>query len=634
MALKIKELNDLSTQVRRDILRMVHAVNSGHPGGSLGCTEFLVTLYQNIMDRKEGFEMDGVGEDLFFLSNGHISPVFYSVLARSGYFPVAELASFRKLNSRLQGHPTTHDNLPGVRIASGSLGQGLSVAIGAAQAKKLNNDSHLVYTLHGDGELQEGQNWEAIMYASAKKVDNLIATIDLNGKQIDGTTDEVLAMGSIKAKFEAFDWEVIEIEQGNDCQAIVDGMAVAKSKTGQGKPVCILLHTEMGNGVDYMMFSHAWHGKAPNDAQLENALSQNLETLGDYSPLSPEGGKEKAVNSNQKNKQTEELSPVTLTIPLSGVRGLNTGSKDTRSGFGAGMTQLGQTNENVVALCADLIGSLKFDDFKKNHPERFFQIGIAEANMIGIAAGLTIGGKIPFTGTFANFSTGRVYDQIRQSVAYSDKNVKICASHAGLTLGEDGATHQILEDIGLMKMLPGMTVINTCDYNQTKAATLAIADFHGPVYLRFGRPVVPNFMPANEPFVIGKAITLLEGTDVTIVATGHLVWEALLAAEILQTQGISAEVINIHTIKPLDETAILTSVAKTKCIVTAEEHNILGGLGESVARVLALNNPLPQEFVAVNDSFGESGTPDQLMEKYKLNHQAIVAAAEKVLKRK
>ncbi|RVT74893.1 transketolase family protein [Flavobacterium sufflavum] len=313
---------------------------------------------------------------------------------------------------------------------------------------------------------------------------------------------------------------------------------------------------------------------------------------------------------------------------------INTGSKDTRSGFGVGMTELGQKNENVVALCADLIGSLKFDDFKKNHPERFFQIGIAEANMIGIAAGLTIGGKIPFTGTFANFSTGRVYDQIRQSVAYSDKNVKICASHAGLTLGEDGATHQILEDIGLMKMLPGMTVINTCDHNQTKAATIALADHHGPAYLRFGRPVVPNFTPTDEPFIIGKAILLNEGTNVTIVATGHLVWEALIAAEKLEEKGISAEVINIHTIKPLDAEAILKSVAKTKCIVTAEEHNYLGGLGESIAGVLAVNNPTPQEFVAVRDSFGESGTPEQLMEKYKLNNQAIVEAVERVIARK
>ena len=312
----------------------------------------------------------------------------------------------------------------------------------------------------------------------------------------------------------------------------------------------------------------------------------------------------------------------------------NTGSKDTRSGFGAGMTELGQTNEQVVALCADLIGSLKFDDFKKNHPERFFQIGIAEANMIGIAAGLTIGGKIPFTGTFANFSTGRVYDQIRQSVAYADKNVKICASHAGLTLGEDGATHQILEDIGLMKMLPGMTVINTCDYNKTKAATLAIADHHGPVYLRFGRPVVPNFMPADEAFVIGKAIVLQEGTDVTMVATGHLVWEALVAAEALAEKGISAEVINIHTIKPLDAAAILKSVQKTGCIVTAEEHNIMGGLGESVSSCLVQNHLVPQEFVGVNDSFGESGTPEQLMEKYGLNNAAIVEKAEKVMARK
>lgn len=312
----------------------------------------------------------------------------------------------------------------------------------------------------------------------------------------------------------------------------------------------------------------------------------------------------------------------------------NTGSKDTRSGFGAGLAELGRTNENVVALCADLIGSLKMDEFIKENPERFFQIGIAEANMIGIAAGMTIGGKIPFTGTFANFSTGRVYDQIRQSVAYSEKNVKICASHAGLTLGEDGATHQILEDIGLMKMLPGMTVINTCDYNQTKAATIAIADYEGPVYLRFGRPVVPNFTPADQKFEIGKALLLNEGTDVTIIATGHLVWEALLAAEELEAKGISAEVIDIHTIKPLDEEAILRSVAKTGCVVTAEEHNFLGGLGESVARVLSLNNPLPQEFVAVNDTFGESGTPDELMDKYGLNANAIVEKAQKAINRK
>ena len=312
----------------------------------------------------------------------------------------------------------------------------------------------------------------------------------------------------------------------------------------------------------------------------------------------------------------------------------NTGSKDTRSGFGDGLTELGRTNPNVVALCADLIGSLKMYQFIEENQERFFQIGIAEANMMGIAAGLTIGGKIPFTGTFANFSTGRVYDQIRQSIAYSDKNVKICASHAGLTLGEDGATHQILEDIGLMKMLPGMTVINTCDYNQTKAATIAIADHDGPVYLRFGRPKVANFTPADQKFEIGKALHLQDGTDVTIVATGHLVWEALEAAKVLNEKGISAEVINIHTIKPLDANAIIESVKKTKCVVTAEEHNKLGGLGESVSRILSQNQPTPQEFVATDDTFGESGTPAQLMEKYGLNAEAIVKACEKVVKRK
>lgn len=310
------------------------------------------------------------------------------------------------------------------------------------------------------------------------------------------------------------------------------------------------------------------------------------------------------------------------------------GKKDTRSGFGAGMTELGRTNPNVVALCADLVGSLKLETFIEENPERFFQVGIAEANMIGLSAGLTIGGKIPFATTFANFATGRVYDQIRQSVAYSHKNVKICASHAGVTLGEDGATHQILEDIGLMKMLPGMTVINPCDFNQTKAATIAIADHYGPVYLRFGRPKVANFTPEHQQFEIGKAVMLNEGKDVTIIATGHLVWEALQAAERLEQQNISCEVINIHTIKPLDEEAILTSVRKTGCVVTAEEHNFLGGLGESVARTLATSHPTPQEFVATQDTFGESGTPDQLMEKYGLNNKAIEKAVLKVLSRK
>ncbi|MFI2743971.1 transketolase family protein [Zhouia sp. PK063] len=313
---------------------------------------------------------------------------------------------------------------------------------------------------------------------------------------------------------------------------------------------------------------------------------------------------------------------------------IDSGKKDTRSGFGEGMTELGRTNPNVVALCADLVGSLKLEDFIKENPERFFQVGIAEANMIGMAAGLTIGGKIPFTTTFANFSTGRVYDQIRQSVAYSNKNVKICASHAGITLGEDGATHQILEDIGLMKMLPGMVVINPCDFNQTKAATLAIAAYEGPVYLRFGRPKVANFTPEDQTFEIGKAVMLNEGTDVTIVATGHLVWEAIQAAEVLEQEGISCEIINIHTIKPIDSEAILKSVAKTGCVVTCEEHNYLGGLGESVARVLSENTPKPQEFVATQDTFGESGTPEELMDKYGLNSAAIQKAVKKVISRK
>ena len=312
----------------------------------------------------------------------------------------------------------------------------------------------------------------------------------------------------------------------------------------------------------------------------------------------------------------------------------NQGNQDTRSGFGAGLLELGRTNPNVVALCADLTGSLKMDAFAAEFPERFYQVGIAEANMMSMAAGMTVGGKIPFTGTFANFSTGRVYDQIRQSIAYSGKNVKICASHAGLTLGEDGATHQILEDVGMMRMLPGMVVINPCDFNQTKAATIAIAHYDGPVYLRFGRPKVPNFTPADLPFEIGKALTLRSGSDVTLLATGHLVWPALQAAEKLAAAGVNAEVINIHTIKPFDEEAVLASIQRTGCVVTAEEHQQYGGLGELTAGLLAQHLPTPLEMVAVRDSFGESGTPEDLMAKYGLNEEAIVQAAHRVLSRR
>ena len=310
------------------------------------------------------------------------------------------------------------------------------------------------------------------------------------------------------------------------------------------------------------------------------------------------------------------------------------GNKDTRSGFGEGLAELGRTNPNVVALCADLTGSLKMDAFLKENPERFFQIGIAEANMMCIAAGMTIGGKIPFTGTFANFSTGRVYDQIRQSIAYSQKNVKICASHAGLTLGEDGATHQILEDVGMMRMLPNMTVIVPADFNQTKQATIAIADHQGPVYLRFGRPVMPIFIKPDALFVIGKADIIKEGTDITIIACGHLVWKSIEAIKVLEERGISVELINMHTIKPLDEAAILLSVAKTKCVVTAEEHMINGGLGEAVSQVLARKMPVPQEFVGVNDTFGESGAPMELMTKYGIDTEDIINAALKALARK
>lgn len=619
-------------------MRMVHACQSGHPGGSLGCTEFFVALYFQILKHDKNFNMQGHGEDLFFLSNGHISPVWYATLARSGYFDVNELSTFRKINSRLQGHPATHEHLPGVRVASGSLGQGLSVAIGAAQAKKLNGDEHFVYVLMGDGEQQEGQIWEAAMYAAHHKVDNLIATIDYNGQQIDGPVNEIMSLKNLKGKWEAFGWKVIE-SNGNDLEEVIETLEKAKSMALLGKPVLNLMTTVMGNGVDFMMGSHKWHGVAPNDAELEKALAQLEETLGDFGPLTPEGGTQRTPGSMRTLSEPDiaekiEVTPGYRVARNSPFGGQGAEKKDTRSGFGSGLHELGKANADVVALCADLTGSLKMDAFKKEFPERFFQVGVAEANMMGIAAGLSIGGKIPFTGTFANFSTGRVYDQIRQSIAYSGKNVKICASHAGLTLGEDGATHQILEDVGMMKMLPGMTVIVPCDYNQTKAATIALGQHVGPAYLRFGRPAWPVFTATDQKFTIGKADVMVEGNDVTIFANGHMVWIALEAEAKLNEMGISAEVINIHTIKPLDTEAIINSAKKTRCVVTCEEHQMNGGLGDSVGQTLSRHLPTPIEMVAVQDSFGESGKPTDLLKKYGLTPENIVKACEAVIKRR
>ena len=618
----LQHLQRVASQVRRDIIRQTHYCNSGHPGGSLGCADLLTALYFGVMQHDpDNFTLEAEGEDVFFLSNGHISPVFYSVLARSGYFPPVELSTFRRIDSRLQGHPTTHEGLPGVRIASGSLGQGPSVAIGMALSKKLRGDDRYVFCLTGDGELQEGQIWEACMFAPAKKVDNLILIVDRNHQQIDGPTHEVLDLGSVDAKLEAFGWDVMTMN-GNDMAEVVDKLGEAKSRCGQGQPVAIVMTTTMGHGVDFMAGTHKWHGKATDAEQTERALGQLEETLGDY-PYEPDYRAPDFHGHAQPAAPSDGESPALSLDQLKAV-----GKKSTRDGFGAGLHEVGQRNAKVVALCADLIGSLKMQALIDEFPDRFFQVGIAEANMMGIAAGLATGGFVPYTGTFANFSTGRVYDQIRQSIAYSNKNVKICASHAGLTLGEDGATHQILEDTGMMKMLPGMTVINPCDYNQTKAATIAIADHEGPVYLRFGRPGWPVFIPEDQPFEIGKALHLNGGTDVTILATGHLTWYAVEAARELAGEGISVDLLNIHTIKPLDEAAILASARKTGRVVVAEEHMRNGGLGESVAGLLARELPTPMRMVAVSDRFGESGTPADLLPKYGLSKDDIVRDAK------
>mgnify|MGYP003371767045 CR=1 FL=1 len=572
------ELMKMANEVRKGAITAVHSAKSGHPGGSLSAADIYTYLYFEEMnvDPKDPKKAD---RDRFVLSKGHTAPGYYATLANKGFFPVEDLTTLRKVGSYLQGHPDMK-HIPGVDMSSGSLGQGISAAVGMAISAKLNDASYRVYTLLGDGEIQEGQVWEAAMLAGHRKLDNLVVIVDNNNLQIDGTVEEVNSPYPIDKKFEAFNFHVINID-GHDFDAI--DAAFKEAREIKGQPTAIIAKTVKGKGVSFMENQVSWHGSAPNDEQYAVAMA-DLEKVGEA--------------------LCQKIA--------------------TRESYGNALVELGKKHDNVVVLDADLAAATKTGIFKKAFPERHIDCGIAESNMIGVAAGLATTGMVPFASSFAMFAAGRAFEQVRNSVGYPKLNVKIGATHAGISVGEDGATHQCNEDIALMRTIPGMVVINPADDVEAKAAVEAAYEHVGPVYLRFGRLAVPviNDNP-DYKFELGKAVTLREGTDVTIIASGLTVSESLVAAEKLAADGISAEVINMHTIKPLDEEAVIKAAAKTGKIVTAEEHSVIGGLGSAVCDVVAEKAPAKVLKIGVNDTYGESGPAVELIKKYGLDADSI-----------
>ena len=553
------ELMKTANEVRKGIVTAVHSAKSGHPGGSLSAADIYTYLYFEEMniDPKDPKKAD---RDRFVLSKGHTAPGYYSTLAHRGFFPVEDLTTLRKVGSYLQGHPDMK-HIPGVDMSSGSLGQGISAAVGMAISAKLSDDDYRVYTLLGDGEIQEGQVWEASMLAGHRKLDNLVVIVDNNNLQIDGKITDVNSPYPIDKKFEAFNFHVINID-GNDFDQIE--AAFKEARETKGMPTAIIAKTIKGKGVSFMEDQAGWHGKAPNDEQYAQAM--------------------------------EEVKKIA-----------------TRESYGNALVELGKEHEDLVVLDADLAEATKTGMFKKAFPERHIDCGIAECNMIGVAAGIAATGKVPFASSFAMFAAGRAFEQVRNSVGYPKLNVKIGATHAGISVGEDGATHQCNEDIALMRTIPGMIVINPSDDVEAKAAVKAAYEHVGPVYLRFGRLAVP-------------------GTDVTIIATGLEVSESLAAAEKLAADGISAEVINMHTIKPLDEASVVAAAAKTGKIVTVEEHSVIGGLGSAVCDVVAEKAPAKVMKIGVNDTFGESGPAVELIKKYGLDADSIYAKVKAFVK--
>ena len=623
------QLQRKANDLRIDIVQMIAEAGSGHPGGSLSCADIMCALYFGGAMRHDPANPDSADRDRFILAKGHAAPALYAALAHAGYFPREELMSLRKLGSRLQGHPDS-SLLPGVEVSTGSLGQGLSIACGLAAGLKIDDDPHFVFALLGDGECQEGQVWEAAMFAAHNGLDNLIGIVDRNQLQIDGRTSEVCDPGDLAAKFRAFGWDATEVD-GHDIQAVLSALETAKEEQN-GQPHVIVAHTVKGKGVSFMEDEVGWHGVAPNAEQRDRALEdlgcpQEMRMAYDESQL-------KAASDVQVTAEAATGEAPKLLDPASAEAGQK---KATRAAYGVTLAQLADEGMPIVAIDADLSGSTttkKFGAARPEYAKRLFNAGIAEQNMIDVAAGLSLAGNVAFTGSFSVFGTGRAYDQIRNTVCYSNLNVKVAPSHAGISVGPDGGSHQMLEDISIMRSIPNMRVLVPADYAAAAAAIRLAATTPGPVYVRMGRAAVPCVYEEGAQLQIGGAYVLREGDDVTIAACGVEVEQAMKAADLLAEQGISAEVIDAFSVKPLGTEVIAASVEKTGAIVTAEEHSTIGGLGSAVAEALAGCLPAPQEFVGVPDCFGKSGAYEELSGYFGLNASAIVEAVKRVIARK
>ena len=629
-SMSVELLTKTANDLRIDIVRMIGEAGSGHPGGSLSCADIMTALYfGGVLQHNP--ENPDAPRDRFVLAKGHAAPALYATLAHAGYFPREELMTLRKLGARLQGHPDSN-LVPGVEVSTGSLGQGLSIASGLAAGLRLEGDSHTVFALLGDGECQEGQVWEAAMFAAHQKLDGLVAIVDRNCLQIDGNTADVCDPGDLAAKFAAFGWEAAEVD-GHDIGALIEVLNAAKS-TRAGKPHVIIARTVKGKGVSFMENEAGWHGKAPNAEQLAQAL-QDLGCDKGSDPLSRHAcqcdkGSDPLSHHSESGAEASFPAPklqVDTSLP----------KKATRAAFGVTLAQLADEGIPIVAVEADLSGSTttaKFAAAKPEYAKRLFNCGIAEQNMTDVAAGLALAGNVAFTGSFAVFGTGRAYDQIRNTVCYSNLNVKITPTHAGISVGPDGGSHQMLEDISLMRGLPNMRVLVPADYATAAAAIRLAACTPGPVYVRMGRESVPCVYADDIQLALGGSFTLREGADATVVACGLEVCEALIAVEQLAEQGISVELIDAYSVKPLDVQAIAASAAKTGCVVTAEEHSVYGGLGSAVAEALAGTCPVPVEFVGMHDKFGKSGSYAELSAHFKMDAAAIADAVKRVIARK
>ena len=623
------DLKHRANDMRIDIVRMIAEAGSGHPGGSLSCADILCALYFGGVMKHDPANPGAADRDRFILAKGHAAPALYAALAHAGYFPREELGTLRKLGARLQGHPDSQ-LVPGVEVSTGSLGQGLSIASGLAAGQRLAGAPCAVFALLGDGECQEGQVWEAAMFAAHNKLDNLVAIVDRNRRQIDGDTEDVCGLGDLGAKFQAFGWDVREVD-GHDIDELVRVLAAAKADR-QGKPHAVIARTVKGKGVSFMEDQAGWHGVAPKPEERDRAL----EDLG-YDGQGPVflG----VADIDVPEPAGEAPAPAAAGAPrlLDAQTAADAPKKATRAAFGVTLAELADQGVPVVAVDADLSGSTttkKFASAKPEYAGRLFNAGIAEQNMVDVAAGLSLAGNVAFTSSFAVFGTGRAYDQIRNTVCYSRLNVKIAPTHAGISVGPDGGSHQMLEDITLMRGLPNMRVLVPADYAAAAAAVRIAATTPGPVYIRMGRAAVPCVYEDGVELAIGGAYVLREGSDATVVACGVEVEQALKAADLLAAEGISAEVIDAFSIKPLGADVILESVAKTGAVVTAEEHSIVGGLGSAVSEALAANAPAPIEFVGMADRFGKSGSYEELSAYFHMDAAAIVEAVKRVIRRK